>query len=174
MFEVSSSCVPISKNNELNNTNNKIAINSYEDIDKMNSKIQPFFWQQALNHEDIHQGMFQTTPAPAHSQEFLIESSDLRNQYHHHQNYHNPTQNIKLNRRESAQFIPQSFERQMARNFQHLTNNSSPTNSCSLDTSIENSNQNSKYTDSTSVCTDHSLKDEDAWLPILNIAEEEV
>ena len=29
--------------------------------------------------------------------------------------------------------------------------------------------------ESTSVCTDsHSLKDEDAWLPILNIAEEEV
>jgi len=83
--------------------------------------------------------------------------------------------NIKLGRKDSAQHIPQSFERNMAKNLKNLTTNSSPSGSYSLDTSIETSiNLNSKYTDSTSICTDHSLKDEDAWLPILTIAEEEV
>lgn len=111
----------------------------------------------------IQDDVFQQRSSQSHSDEFLIES---------HMNQQNGNYNIKLGRKESAQHIPQSFERHMAKNFQNLTTNSSPSGSYSLDTSIEN--QNSKYTDSTSICTDHSLKDEDAWLPILNIAEEEV
>ena len=117
------------------------------------SSINPYF---AKNDKDNE--LFQSN-SQTHSDDFLIESQ---------------LQNFQLGRRESAQHIPQSFERQMAKNFQNLTTNSSPTGTYSLDTSIETSNQNSKYTDSTSICTDHSLKDEDAWLPILNIAEEEV
>lgn len=115
--------------------------------------MNPYFAKNNIDNE-----YFQSS-SQTHSDDFLIESQ---------------LQNFQLGRRESAQHIPQSFERQMAKNFQNLTTNSSPTDSYSLDTSIETSNQNSKYTDSTSICTDHSLKDEDAWLPILNIAEEEV
>ncbi len=121
------------------------------------SKVQPFFWKGEQSQEELFQQNIHT-----HSDEFLIESQMHRN-------------NIKLGRKDSAQHIPQSFERNMAKNLKNLTTNSSPSGSYSLDTSIETSiNLNSKYTDSTSICTDHSLKDEDAWLPILTIAEEEV
>lgn len=71
--------------------------------------------------------------------------------------------------------IPFSFEKQMAKNFHNLTCNSSPANSSSLETgSSEFFNRYSKYTDTTSISTNQSLKDEDAWLPILNLAEEQV
>ncbi len=121
------------------------------------SKIQPFFWKAEHSQEELFQQNIHT-----HSDEFLIESQMHKN-------------NIKIGRKDSALHIPQSFERNMVKNLKNLTTNSSPSGTYSLDTSIENSiNQNSKYTDSTSICTDHSLKDEDAWLPILNIAEEEV
>lgn len=72
--------------------------------------------------------------------------------------------------------IPHSFEKQMARNFHNLTgNSSSPINSASLETgSSDFINRYSKYTDTTSISTNQSLKDEDAWLPILNLAEEQV
>lgn len=72
--------------------------------------------------------------------------------------------------------IPFSFEKQMARNFHNLTYNSSPGNSTSLETgSSEFINRYSKYTDTTSISSaNQSLKDEDAWLPILNLAEEQV
>jgi hypothetical protein len=91
-------------------------------------------------------------------------------------------------KRESSQLLPHSIERQMARNFQNIkaTTTAVPVavkypdvsvNSSSLETSIENNNHISKYTDSTSLPSNSaelSLKDEDAWLPILNIAEEQV
>lgn len=106
---------------------------------------------------------------------------------------------IKENRvfnlkRESSQLLPHSIERQMAKNFQNIkttstavpvaakypdaqvTHHNHHQPSSSLETSIENNNHISKYTDSTSLPsnTEQSLKDEDAWLPILNIAEEQV
>ena len=86
-------------------------------------------------------------------------------------------------RRESSQHLPQSIEKQMARNLQHLTHlpqasnntNTNNNNTSSHEMSIENTNLTSKYTDSTSLpSVDQSLKDEDAWLPILNIVEEQV
>lgn len=103
-------------------------------------------------------------------------------------------------KRESSQLLPQSIEKQMAKNFQSIkpTFPGMMTDSVmmipsSLETSIENNNTNnnnnhnntysnihpatSKYTDSTSLpysSAEQSLKDEDAWLPILTIAEEQV
>jgi hypothetical protein len=77
-------------------------------------------------------------------------------------------------RKENSQHLPPSIEKQMAKNFKSLSFNPSPTISSSFELSVENNNHHSKCTDTTSLCTDQSLKDEDAWLPILNIAEEQV
>lgn len=138
-------------------TNNMSHVNYAYDNDRTYDLIAPENNIHTQSQDDLFQKSSQTC-----SEEFLIQS-----QYHNNQ--------LKLGRKESAQHIPHSFEKHMVKNFQNLTTNSSPTGTYSLDTSIETTNQNSKYTDSTSICTDtHSLKDEDAWLPILNIAEEEV
>jgi hypothetical protein len=91
----------------------------------------------------------------------------------------NNIKNVNV-RRESSQHLPQSIEKQMARNLQHLKhlpqashNDNNNQISSSHEVSIENTT--SKYTDNTSLpSTDQSLKDEDAWLPILNIVEEQV
>lgn len=137
--------------------NNMSHVNYAYDNDKTYDLIAPENNIHMQSQDDLFQKSSQTC-----SEEFLIQS-----QYHNNQ--------LKLGRKESAQHIPHSFEKHMVKNFQNLTTNSSPTGTYSLDTSIETTNQNSKYTDSTSIFTDtHSLKDEDAWLPILNIAEEEV
>ena len=87
---------------------------------------------------------------------------------------HHKSDLFKNQRRLDTHSIPQSLEKQMARNLQNLTNNSSPANSTTLETGSDFINRYSKYTDSTSISTEHSLRDEDAWLPILNLAEEQV
>ena len=93
-------------------------------------------------------------------------------------------------RRESFQrHIPQSMERQLAKNLQSIK---IPSISMTVDQNgggvkaaglrrnneLRDSSQQSRYTDtdSTSVPSQFecSLRDEDAWLPILNIAEEQV
>ena len=56
--------------------------------------------------------------------------------------------------------IPHSFEKHMAINFHNLTFNSSPANSTSLETGSDLINHYSKYTDTTSISTEQSLKDE--------------
>ncbi len=87
---------------------------------------------------------------------------------------HHKSDLFKNQRRADSHSIPHSFEKQMAMNLHNLTYNSSPANSTTLETGSDFINRYSKYTDSTSISTEHSLRDEDAWLPILNLAEAEV
>ena len=75
--------------------------------------------------------------------------------------------------RESSQLLPQSIEKQMAKNLQSLKFTSNIANSASC---LDNCNQISKFTEGTSLPTgnEQQLRDEDAWLPILNLVQEQV
>ena len=99
---------------------------------------------------------------------FWKNENNLDNIIHHKSDLY------KNQRRLDTHSIPQSLEKQMAMNLHNLTYNSSPANSTTLETGSDFINRYSKYTDSTSISTEHSLRDEDAWLPILNLAEEQV
>ena len=61
----------------------------------------------------------------------------------------------------------------MAKNLQSLKFTSNITNSASC---LDNCNQISKFTEGTSLPTgnEQQLRDEDAWLPILNLVQEQV
>ena len=87
----------------------------------------------------------------------------------------------KINlRRESSQLLPQSIVSQMAKNFQSLTYFSSQPNGNYANKQKPNNinnNNNSQVVNqqsSTSNVEQQQLKDEDAWLPILNLVEEQV
>jgi hypothetical protein len=110
--------------------------------------------------------------------------------------------NLRKDNKSSTQHLPLSIEKQLVNNFKNLNNqkgvilldaslnnnsinyNNTLTEQLSFETiSIDNSsssshyhttNNYSRYSDTISLETNHSLNDEDAWLPILNIVEEQV
>lgn len=102
----------------------------------------------------------------------------------------NPIVSIKSEsfRQPQTHMLPQTVEKQLAKNLQNikipsismkLDNNSNQiTNSYSVNEIWTNSSSKFTDTDSTSIPSviseQQSLRDEDAWLPILSIAEEQV
>ena len=100
--------------------------------------------------------------------------------------------NVATLRKDNSQHLPQSIEKPMAKNFKNMniglppnavpdsdeeTSQSQPIK-IDLKSSVQvkpDNDMDNRINDSTSLSiTDQSLRDEDAWLPILNIAEEQV
>ena len=87
-------------------------------------------------------------------------------------------------RKDNSQHLPQSIEKPMAKNFKSLNVGVPPkavpdseeeSSSAHSQASKGQGHEETRHNDSTSLSiTDQSLRDEDAWLPILNIAEEQV
>lgn len=75
--------------------------------------------------------------------------------------------------RESSQLLPQSIEKQMVKNLQSLKFTS---NLASSSSSLENGNQVAKFTElpAQPIQPEQQLKDEDAWLPIMAIVQEQI
>jgi hypothetical protein len=118
----------------------------------------------------------------------LKQSSDIKKNYHvnHAYNFvnedfahkissHLVRQQQQQHHQKSKHNLPQSIEKPMVHNFQNMKQISSV--SYQIDMNDFNNLSKITDTDSTSLqstTSEHSLRDEDAWLPILSIAEEEV
>ncbi|CAF0707330.1 unnamed protein product [Brachionus calyciflorus] len=76
-------------------------------------------------------------------------------------------------RRESSQLLPQSIEKQLVKNLQNFSVDAVSTICSSLEYSYDN-NPYLEKSNEIEVNQDYNLRDEDAWLPILALAEEQI
>lgn len=76
-------------------------------------------------------------------------------------------------RRESSQLLPQSIEKHLVKNLQNFSADAVSTICSSSEYNYDNNKHYLKSKDYQSL-NDYNLKDEDAWVPILVLAEEQV
>ncbi len=187
-------------NDQKENNKNKFISHNQFNKDKLSklleTKQQISYFKNNLNHANINYGydstinsqysidtssyaIYKAPKLPNNIKKNNIKKSNSTQQ---NLNYFDPNslevingkiQNKSNLIRESSQLLPQSIEKQMAKNLQSLKFTSNIANSASC---LDNCNQISKYTEGTSLPAgnEQQLRDEDAWLPILNLVQEQV